>query len=371
MTAAMDESVVANQPLDRFGQPEEVAAMVRFLVSEATYSERQAMTRTHPDQETLRSALALASRAPSVHNTQPWLWRVGHETLHLYADESRRLPHTDPDGRDLLLSCGAALDHLRVAARAEGWEATIHRLPNPATPEHLASVEFRPTTCSSEDIELARAISRRSTDRRRFSSWEVPAAHLEAVIAAGASTGVLVRDVDAEPARTELLRAFERAASQHAHDDSYGAELAQWSGTHAAPQGVPARNAVVTGSDPTARRFPHPGLPQAVVRDIDADDRMLLLSTSSDDRLSRLRAGEATSAVLLTATRLGLATCPLTEPMELTDTRRRIRTNILDDTGFPQIIIRVGWAVPSAEPVPVTPRRPLDEVVGPLDSSGS
>ncbi|MFF0533339.1 Acg family FMN-binding oxidoreductase [Nocardia amikacinitolerans] len=329
------------------------------------------MTRTHPDLETLRSALALASRAPSVHNTQPWLWRVGEETVHLYADESRRLPYTDPEGRDLILSCGAMLHHLRVAARAEGWETTIHRLPNPATPEHLASVEFRPETCTSEDIELARAISRRRTDRRRFSSWDVPTAHIEAVIAAAAATGVLVRDVEDEPARTRLLRAFEQAARQHAGDSSYAAELAQWSGKHAAPQGVPARSAVSSGSDPTVRRFASPGLQQAVVRDIDAAERMLLLSTSSDDRLSQLRAGEAASAVLLTATKLGLATCPLSEPMELADTRRSIRSDVLDDTGYPQIVVRIGWAVTSADPVPATPRRPLDEVVRPLDSSGS
>ncbi|MGW5377216.1 Acg family FMN-binding oxidoreductase [Nocardia sp. NPDC003999] len=329
------------------------------------------MPRTHPDSETLRSALALASRAPSVHNTQPWQWRLGRETVHLYADESRRLPHTDPDGRDLLLSCGAALHHLRVAARAEGWETVIHRLPNPAVPEHLAVVEFRPTTCTPEHVELARAIGKRSTDRRRFSSWEVPSAHVEAIVAAGVATGVLVRDVEAEPARTQLLRAFEQAAWQHARDVSYGAELAQWSGRHAAPQGVPARNAVSTEADPTVRPFSNPGLPQAVVRDIDAADRMILLSTSSDDRLSQLRAGEATSAVLLTATSLGLATCPLTEPMELADTRERIRAHVLDDSAHPQMIVRIGWAVPSADPVPPTPRRPLDEVVHPLDRAGS
>ncbi|WP_039805130.1 Acg family FMN-binding oxidoreductase [Nocardia araoensis] len=329
------------------------------------------MPRTHPDPEALRSALALASRAPSVHNTQPWLWRLGRETVHLFTDESRRLPHTDPDGRDLVLSCGAALHHLRVAARAEGWETVIHRLPNPAATEHLASIEFRRNPCTPEDVELARAISRRSTDRRRYSSWAVPAAHIEAIIAAGAATGVLVRDVDAEPARTRLLRAFERAAWQHARDLSYGAELAQWSGRHAAPQRVPARNAVLTYDDPTVRPFSNPGLPQAVVRDIDAADRMMLLCTSSDDRLSQLRAGEAVSAVLLTATTLGLATCPLTEPMELTETRRQIRAGVLDDTGYPQIIVRVGYAIPSADPVPATPRRPLDEVVRPLDPSGS
>ncbi|MEU7766608.1 nitroreductase family protein [Nocardia sp. NPDC049190] len=329
------------------------------------------MPKTHPDPETLRSALALAARAPSVHNTQPWRWRLGDESVHLYADQSRQLQHTDPDSRDLMLSCGAALHHLQVAARAFGWDVLIHRLPDPAVPEHLAAVEFHRTTFTPEDEQMARAINARRTDRRRYTSWEVPDAHVEAIIAAGAAHGVLVRDVDSEPARTQLLRAFEQAAREHARDLSYGVELAQWSGRHAAPQGVPARNAVLPADDPTVRPFSDPGLPQAVVRDIDAADRMMLLSTSSDDRLSQLRAGEAASAVLLTATTLGLATCPLTEPMELTDTRSRIRTRVLDNTGYPQIIVRIGWAVTSADPVPATPRRPLDEFLYPLDTAGS
>ncbi|MEV6426413.1 nitroreductase family protein [Nocardia sp. NPDC051463] len=324
------------------------------------------MPKTNLDLETLRSALALASRAPSVHNTQPWLWRYGDESVHLYADESRWLRHTDPDGRDLVLSCGAALHHLRVAVRALGWEARIHRLPHPAEPEHLAAVEFRSATSTPEDVQLARAIDMRRSDRRRYTSWEVPAAHVEAIIAAGVANGVLVRDVDSEPARTQLLRAFEQASWEHVHDFSYSAEIAEWSGKHATSQGVPARNAVLFAADPTVRPFSSPGLSQAVVRDVDAADRMMLLSTSSDDRMSQLRAGEAASAVLLTATTLGLATCPLSEPMELTATRNRIRTKVLDDSGYPQIIVRVGWAVPSADAVAATARRPLDEVVQPL-----
>lgn len=74
----------------------------------------------HPDRDTVRAALAMAVRAPSVHNTQPWLWRLGDRTVHLYADPSRHLPHADPGMRDLIVSCGAALHHLRVALRVFG-----------------------------------------------------------------------------------------------------------------------------------------------------------------------------------------------------------------------------------------------------------
>ena len=53
------------------------------------------------DHRTVRSALELASRAPSVHNSQPWRWRIADRSVHLYADHARRLPATDPDGREL------------------------------------------------------------------------------------------------------------------------------------------------------------------------------------------------------------------------------------------------------------------------------
>ena len=91
----------------------------------------------------IRDLVELATRAPSVHNTQPWYWCVDGERVSLFADFSRQLQYADPDGRDLLISCGAALHHLRVAAAANGWKAQVRRMPNPANdgssrPSHSA-----------------------------------------------------------------------------------------------------------------------------------------------------------------------------------------------------------------------------------------
>ena len=63
----------------------------------------------------LAEAVERALRAPSVHNTQPWLWRINPRVIELHADWTRHLAATDPDRRDVLLSCGAALHHLQVA----------------------------------------------------------------------------------------------------------------------------------------------------------------------------------------------------------------------------------------------------------------
>ena len=145
-----------------------------------------------PDADTLRTVMGLASRAPSVHNTQPWRWRLDAASVRLYSDESRQLPNTDPDGRDLILSCGAALHHCVVALAAVGWRSKVTRLPNPTDPRHLATIELSPHPADSVDIALAAAIPRRRTDRRYYSCWPVPVGDV-ALMAARAATPTLAR----------------------------------------------------------------------------------------------------------------------------------------------------------------------------------
>jgi nitroreductase len=91
-----------------------------------------------------------------------------------------------------------------------------------------------------------------------------------------------------------------------------------------------------------------------------------MIATSSDNTLSRLRAGEATSAALLTATRLRLAACPMSQPLEIGQTRRVLRDEVLDGAAEPQLLLRLGWATTAAEPLPFTPRRNLGDVLGDL-----
>ena len=90
---------------------------------------------------------------------------------------------------------------------------------------------------------------------------------------------------------------------------------------------------------------------------------VLALGTRADDRLAQLRAGEATSTVLLTATSVGLACCPVTEPLEIPETRAAVRSEIFGSTNYPQMLLRVGWAPVNADPLPSTPRRELADFV--------
>lgn len=323
------------------------------------------MTATTPDRETVLAAIGLANHAPSVHNTQPWRWLVADTCVHLVADRTRHVPATDPDGRDLLLSCGAALHHLRVAFAALGWEATVHY----GLDDHLATIEPRPLAPNDDDIGLARAIPRRRTDRRRFTSWEVPADHLDLMVRRAARAGALLVPVTDGATRWQLTRAIDTAARRQADNPDYQLEVAAWSRS-----GFAAQDGVLTASGPqgplwhddtTMRAFPGGTLGNAPTGRGEEDaGQLLVLATLDDDPKSVLRAGEAASAALLTATDLGLATCPLSQPLEIADTRATIRAQVLDNTAHPQLILRAGWTPTSAPPLPHSPVRTIEDTVG-------
>ena len=323
------------------------------------------------DRSTVRAAVALANRAPSVHNSQPWRWRIAPSSIHLFLDDSRALPATDPGGRDLLLSCGAALHHLRVALLAAGWATRVHRQPDPGHPAHLAAVELVAAEPTAEDLALARAIEIRRSDRRVFSTWPVPAAFLDELVAAAEAEGGALRVLTQDADLQGVARLVEQAAVEQALTPDLSHETAQWTGRgRDADEGVPAVN-VPAGPDGTVpvRHFAGRRMAQNELGRDEADGTILgLLATSRDDPIERLRAGEALSAVLLTATRLGLGTDPISQPLEVADTRAVLRKRYLGNDGAePQVIVRLGWAPVSATAIPQTGRRAVDDTIDEMD----
>ena len=316
---------------------------------------------------TVRTALELACRAPSVHNTQPWRWRLGDDTVALFADQRRRLWATDRDARDLILSCGAALHHLRVALAAAGVDSTVHRRPDPYQPYLLATLELRPGTGrnSGVDPEQAAAISLRRTDRRRFAGWTTPEGYLTQFAQLAAAQGATLRVVTNPTTLDILYTAIRDAARAHDQDPVVEAELIAWTGLEGTDAGVPAANVPIPGKrsgGPPERRFAAADL---VERDAVTPDSatLLVIGTSSDDTLSQLRAGEAMSAVLLQATLDRMSSSPLTEPLEVAQTRAVVAKEVLGGTLSPQVIIRVGWPSGASTVPPLTPRRPIDEQI--------
>lgn len=327
---------------------------------------------THPDRATVRAALDIACRAPSVHNTQPWRWIVADHSVHLYADRGRQLAVIDHDGRELVISCGAALHHARVAFRALGWRTDVHRLPNPAEPDHLAAIEFAPRTRIDQHIlTLVDATTTRRTDRRPYLPDPVSAPLLDQLVGAVLAEGVDLTAVTEPARRRETVVALAHADARQRSNPMYQAEIAEWTGSRVgAVHGVPARNIpapTVFARGGPGRDFGRGELELPPPTDDGA--LLCLLSTATDGPADWLRTGEALSALLLAATRAGLATCPLSQVTEQRVVRDTIRLAVLHGIGEPQLAVRIGWPVTAEFPGTTTPRRPLDDVLSEWSST--
>lgn len=320
------------------------------------------MSATIPDREATDLALGLAVRAPSVHNTQPWRWRSADSGIQLFADTGRQLIVTDPSLRSLIVSCGAALHHMRAALAALGWASAVDYCPDPGDPDHLATIHTTRRPPTDAEIEMAAAILLRRTDRRHYLPKPIPARYLRSLAAQVSARGAAVRQVP-DTLLPRLATPMQHAVAAHATDRLYREEIAHWSGRDRLTDGVPSRNAPAARPDGEipVRTFAEPALLDPANQPDAA--QWLVVGTTRDDRRAQLRAGEATSALLLTATELGLATSVQTEPLGVPDARQEIRTGLLHDCAYPQSMVRVGWSPRGASPLADTPRRPIDEIL--------
>ena len=164
------------------------------------------MTCATADTEIIAKAIHLACRAPSLHNSQPWRWIVGEAAVDLFADHERVVRSADRTGREAIISCGAALDHFRIAMAAAGWKTNVDPFPNPSDRDHLASLDFTPAHyVTTAERDRAHAILKRRTDRLPFhapSHWE----SFEPVLRKTIDHSKATLDVLADDARPTLAR---------------------------------------------------------------------------------------------------------------------------------------------------------------------
>jgi nitroreductase len=95
--------------------------------------------------------VASAISAPSVLNTQPWSFIIRDNRVELHADKDRQLQVLDPHGRQLLMSCGAALLNLRLAIVQRTLDPEVRLLPEATDPLHVATVRIGRTRTPRPD----------------------------------------------------------------------------------------------------------------------------------------------------------------------------------------------------------------------------
>ena len=313
------------------------------------------------DADEVKSVIGAAVLAPSTHNTQPWLFRCTPAGIELRADPERALSAADPDRRELVLSCGAALFNLRTAIHALGTHPATTLLPRREDPDLLALVRpFGTTQPDPRLVRLADAIPRRHTNRTPFGGDLVPPSVVTALRHAAEVEQAWLPRLNRHQL-DGLLELVHKSHQIQIGDPDFLAEWQHWTRRdNRSRDGVPV---YAGGISPTADD-------QWVLRDFSAtngtrdhtvkasEPLVVVIGSFADGRMDRLRAGQAMQRVLLTAGTAGLDASFISQPVEVAPARAELR-KLLGGGLWPQIVLRLGHG----EPAPWTPRRPLADVM--------
>jgi nitroreductase len=331
------------------------------------------------EQQDWAQIVAAATRAPSIHNTQPWRFAAGPDRLDVYLDTERALPVLDPTARQQIISCGSAVEFAVVALTAAGYDGEVDLLTDDGDPDHLATITITGRgEATEEDRALAAAIDRRHTVRAAFQPRAVPAELVDRLQREAAVHDTWFKPITRSEEEVATVFLISRAEEMERSDPAYLAELQSWMRTDpAAVDGVPVE--AVPSEDPHTRpsnwlirdfvagERDAPESPFLAASDPDAPPpdverpTVVLMGTEGDDRYAWLLSGRALGRVLLYATVAGVAASPLTQALDWPATRTRMQSQ-LSLVGHPQMLLRMGYA-PEAAGAAVSGRRPVADVL--------
>ncbi|MFK0156116.1 Acg family FMN-binding oxidoreductase [Streptomyces sp. NPDC090493] len=323
------------------------------------------------DLATLEKLLSAAVAAPSIHNTQPWRFRLGPDpvTLEIRAAAGRTLRHTDPAGRALHVSVGCALLNLRIAVAHGGWEPVTRLLPRPGEPDLLATVRIGGPVRFPFTARLYDAVWRRHSSRLPFSGRPLPTALLAELTETAQAEGALL-SLPGPAESDRLLRLTWEAEQRNRADSARAVESRRWvrepdgSALGVPPDAIGPQDYhdCVPMRDFGAHRRP------AILpaRSFEARPLLAVLSTPHDRRTDWLRAGQALERVLLVATAHGVRTSLLHQALEWPDLRAELVRVPDDGRVHAQMLIRLGYG-PAG---PASPRRPAHRLLERHDPEG-
>lgn len=314
------------------------------------------------DDHDLRRAATAAIRAPSLHNSQPWRFRLHDGAIEVLADPARQLTIADSAGWAVRVACGAATMNARLALAVAGRPARVTLRPFGAGSDVIARLSRGPDRAATYlETDLHDAVARRYSNRRPFRPQPVPPdIRARLVVAAHTESAWLdlLIGMTALSGFAEIAQSADRVLSR---DPRYQSELITWMHADTAPDGVPA-----TAGAPAAE--PQDLLPQRSYgdrrrgpgRDFEPEPLVAVLGVTGDTPTDQIVAGQALQRVLLTATDAGLACSMMSQPIEVPAAREQLRRS-LGRSGAPQMALRLGYGDPGR----LTPRRDVADVLVP------
>ena len=315
--------------------------------------------------ELVGDLITTAGRAPSLHNSQPWRFHLERNVLELHADVRRAMRCSDPEARELVISCGAALYNLRLALRGHALTPYISTEPDENDPLLLARITAEPgPSPTTEERRLLAAIVHRHTHRQGFTPVPITETLASALAADVATEGARLVWVD-DPDRIAAVAELALLADRLQFDDGpWQAEIAGW--VDSAGRGrldgvpiwaVPPVPPELRATDRLPTRSFVPDRPAgANVRAPGVAGRLAVLVTDGDGLADWVAAGQALQRMLIRAADGWVFATYATAPLEVPYLREAVRDRLMLRE-YPQMVLELGHA----DSAHATPRLPANE----------
>ena len=321
--------------------------------------------------EKLAFALEYAVMAPSVRNTQPWLFDLRGDALDVHADMSRKLKSVDARHRDIIISCGAAVENICVTLRYYGQSPTVTPFPDGTESVLIARIQIDgPHVRTAGDEEEFLSIRRRHTNRMPFSERALPLGFQELASAVMNRHGVGFKPVF-NGGRRFLANMVAEAEIFLWEQPEYRREVAAWFGDSSsrkedgmapAVRGVSSAMAIMERWMMNSTAFGH-RMARRNTQLAAGAPLLAVVHTQDDSHRHWLSTGRALGQLLLRARAAGLLASFFSQPIHHAPSRDQL-AQLHADGGHPHIVLAFGYAGHGKHP-PRTPRRALSKMVAP------
>jgi nitroreductase len=307
----------------------------------------------------LKFLLRYAILAPSSHNTQPWRFSVAGDRILVFGDKLKWLKVADADQRELHISTGCALENLIIAAEHFGYGHQVHYFPRSTDGKPFIELILTPggEPSSFRGQELFDAIMLRRTNREMYEARAVSEEDERRLQACCVEDGITLHMTSDPEIRRRADALVGRADAIQFSDPAFRQELAYWVG-----QGVFGTPWLFAKLEQLAVSYLDLG---KYVAKKDSDLLMsapvlAVLCSEESDRESQVKVGQVLERIALTAATLGIGIQPMSQLVQVPETKAELARLIPLTSALPQQSFRLGYAETEKEH---TPRRRLEETL--------
>lgn len=306
-----------------------------------------------------------AIKAPSGHNTQPWLFKINESSIEIHPNLDKTLPVVDFDNRELFISLGCATENLCIAASCRGYEPKVSTIESGTITVNLTKLD------SVTPDPLFEQIAIRQTNRSIYNGKMILENTLNILKSINTESNVnlyFYRNGSLE--FDSITNYVLRGNARQMQDKAFKEELRGWMRFNMKHQNRTndGLSYAVFGAPNLPMFIGKPIISKAVneksqnkgdKKKIESSSHFVLFTTQNNTIEEWINLGRTLERFLLKSTELGIIHAYMNQPNEIRDLSIEMANMLNVSNEHTTILLRVGYG----EKMPYSKRKDLNEVI--------